>query len=229
MWHAKPSGAYALNSTEATENSLEINGMLNGENFTLESQAGILGNCAGESGLNPWRWYADTVDYTTAYGLFQFHPASEYFNNCQYMTGFAPNRSTSQQTSGALPSDGYCQINVLINDTLNKWHTSCWVPTWDTTTYAGYYQQAQNILNTYGNGSALTLAQFKTINVIDDAVLAFLACYERPGNPESYPSRLNYANTLYSVISGDTPVPPAPPTPTQRKKLPVWMMIKRLH
>ena len=52
-WHAKPSGGYGYNSTEGRANIEQINGILNELGFTLESQAGILGNIVAESALNP--------------------------------------------------------------------------------------------------------------------------------------------------------------------------------
>ena len=52
-WYAKPSGGYGYNSTEGRANIEQINGILNELGFTLESQAGILGNIVAESALNP--------------------------------------------------------------------------------------------------------------------------------------------------------------------------------
>ena len=43
-WYAKPSGGYGYNSAEGRANIEQINGILNGFGYTLESQAGILGN-----------------------------------------------------------------------------------------------------------------------------------------------------------------------------------------
>ena len=61
-WYAKPSGGYGYNSTEGRANIEQINGILNELGFTLEAQAGILGNIVAESALNPWRWQGDTVN-----------------------------------------------------------------------------------------------------------------------------------------------------------------------
>jgi hypothetical protein len=235
MWYAKPSGAYAINSTEGTANILEINGILNGAYFTLEAQAGMIGNCYGESGLNPWRWQGDSVGYSKGYGLYQFTPARDYFNNCYDQPGYAPNTSTSSIVSGANPEDGFCQTYVVINDILNKWVGTCWRSYWSKTEYATLYQQSRNIISTYGSNDRLSLLEFRNINNIGDATLAFLACYEGPAVP-NYNTRLGFANQVYSIISGDTPPPPIPPippgptpTPIPRGKLPVWMMIKRIH
>ena len=238
MWYAKPSGEYAISSTEGTANILEMNGLLNDAGYTLEAQAGLIGCSVGEGALNPWRWQmndhgVDTVDYSKGYGLFQFTPARGYIDGCTQLQGYAPNLSTTTITSGAQPSDGYCQTNVVITDFLGKWTRDCWRDYWSKTTYASLWEQAQHILSTYGNGTKLTQAQFATIDDIGDATLAFLACYEGPKIPD-YSNRLNYANAVYPILSGGvTPTPPTPtptPTPVTRgRKLPIWMMCRKIH
>ena len=76
-WHAKPSGGYSYNSAEGRANIEQINGILNGLGFTLEAQAGILGNIVAESALNPWRRQGDTVNLSGEYGLVQFTTARD--------------------------------------------------------------------------------------------------------------------------------------------------------
>ena len=71
-WHGKPSGGYSMSSTEGTENIYEMHYMFDAAGYTLESQAGIIGNVVNESALNVWRWQGDTVNmYYGGYGLFQ--------------------------------------------------------------------------------------------------------------------------------------------------------------
>lgn len=231
MWYAKLKWGYEPESTEGTANILEINGILNGAGYTLQAQAGLLANVYSESGLNPWRWQYERVNYNAGYGLFQFTHASDYFNECSGLPGFAPSRSTTSTTPGALPSDGYCQVNVFVNDTLHKWSSDCWPYYWDKNVHAALWTQMQNIFNAYGDGSSLTQAQFARITDYRDATIAFLGGYERELDPSDYPQRVAVADRIYPILSGDTPVPPTPPGPTpfRRGKLPVWMMIKRIH
>ncbi len=227
-WYAQPSGGYAISSTEGTANILMANGFMNDKGYELEAQAGVLGNCYVESGLNPWRWQSDIVDLTDqykGYGLFQFTPAYDYFNlRSDNIPGFAPNASTTYIESGANPSDGWAQFVVLDEDILHKWTTACWrnVASWNALE-SEYGWIRDTILNTYGNGSSLTYAQFKAIKAgtggyssqqaITFATFAFCACYEGPpGQNIQLSTRDSYSQEAYSILSGDTP--PEPPSPT---------------
>lgn len=222
-WHAKPYGGYTFSSAEGTENVMAINGMLNQRGYTLEAQGGMIGNIMGESSLNPWRWQSDTVNYSGGYGLFQYTPARAYINYATAVEGYAPNLSTSSQTSGADPADGGAQIIVFDENILGKWLGSCWRSYWDTSTYADLYQLSRDILNTYGDGNYLSMEQFRNINNLYDATFAFLACFEGPAIP-NMTVRYAYAQTAYAMISGDTP--PPGPTPTIKRKMPIWMYLK---
>lgn len=225
-WYAKPSGGYAINSTEGTANILMANGFMNDKGYELEAQAGVLGNCYGESGLNPWRWQmidgVDTVNYNNGYGLFQFTPAIDYFNlRSDNIPGFAPSTSTTSTDPTANPSDGWSQFVVLDDDILHKWTTSCWRPYWSEYEQdVGWLRDA--VLATYGNGQSLTYQQFKNITAgtggysatqaITFATFAFMACYEGPASPLGINSRSETAEEIYAILSGDTP--PDPPSPT---------------
>lgn len=218
-FYAKPSGGYSIGSTEGTANINAAYDYLNTLGFTKESVAGMLGNSSAESGLNPWRWQDDSVSMTSnykGYGLFQFTPAYAYVN----LTGIpnhAPNMSTSEQTAGASPDDALAQLYVFANDTLAKWVGDCWRSYWDPSTYPALYQRHTNILNTYGSGTYLSMAQFKTIDNVDDACFAFLACYEGPSIP-NFADRAALAAQVKQVLDGHEPGPgpgpgPEPPTP----------------
>ena len=61
-WVAKPSGGYTLGSQDSLDIISEVHKMLDNAGYTVQSQAGILGNAYHESGLNPWRWQGDTVN-----------------------------------------------------------------------------------------------------------------------------------------------------------------------
>lgn len=220
-WHAKPSGGYYYGSGDGLENVKCINGFFNSQGYTLESQAGIIGNMYHESALNPWRWQSDTVNYGAGYGLFQFTPASDYFNYCTDVMGFAPNRSVTEVTSGAAPWDGYAQLIVMHEDRLNKWVPYCWRDYWSISDYPNLWEMRNRIIAEYGSNGGLTLAQFQNIANVDWATFAFLACYEGPGAP-NFTVRRDDARTIYTILSGEEPpVPPGPeppgPTPGQRK------------
>lgn len=224
-WNAKPSGSYQYDSKAGTENIFEINAFFNTENYTIEAQSGLIGNVMAESGLNPWRWQSDTVNLSGGYGLFQFTPASGYIDLTD-VPFHSPNLSTSEQTSGATVNDGEAQLIVFNEDRLGKWISSCWRTYWDVNTYAQLYAERKRILNTYGNGSKITLNQFKTIKNVWDATFTFLACYEGPRVPNVDPRYENAVNA-YELLTGNPPDPPIPPTPVN-KKLPIWFYIKHL-
>lgn len=224
-WNAKPSGSYQYDSKAGTENIFEINDFFNTENYTIEAQSGLIGNVMAESGLNPWRWQSDTVNLSGGYGLFQFTPASGYIDLTD-VPFHSPNLSTSEQTSGATVDDGEAQLIVFNEDRLGKWISSCWRTYWDVNTYAQLYAERKRILNTYGNGSKITLNQFKTIKNVWDATFTFLACYEGPRVPNVGPRYENAVNA-YELLTGNPPDPPIPPTPIN-KKLPIWFYIKHL-
>lgn len=202
-FYAKPSGGYATDSTEWTNNVYTIYNYLSAEGYTMECVSGMLGNMFAESGLNPWRWQNNVVNYSAGYGLMQFTPASGYIN----LTGIpqhAPNLSTSQQTTGASSDDGYAQLYVFIHDTLSKWYSPLWRSYWDQSAYPDLYNQARNVLIAYGNGSTLTMSQFAGITDVYSSTLAFLGCYEGPAVP-NYDTRLFYALHIYDVLGGYTP------------------------
>ena len=55
-WHAKPMGSYSMKSTEGNDNACLICSRLMLDfGWTLEACCGMLGNIAGEGGLNPWQ------------------------------------------------------------------------------------------------------------------------------------------------------------------------------
>ena len=209
-WHAKPSGGYGYNSAEGRANIEQINGILNELGFTLEAQAGILGNIVAESALNPWRWQGDSVNMSGGYGLVQFTPASDYIDTMQNVDGYGPNLSTSYQTDGARPEDGYSQMLCIANDYLGKWVSYCWRDYWSTASYPTLWAQRNRIVQQYGTGSALTFSQFKNITNVADATFAFMACFEGPAVP-NYQTRYESAAAIYHyLIGGVTPDPPDP-------------------
>lgn len=197
-FYAKPSGGYAISSNEGTTNIKRIYDYLHSEGYADNCIVGILGNVYGESALNPWLWENNTVSYSNGYGLFQFTPASEYIN-ASWVPDWAPNESTSQQTAGADPDDALGQLYCLVNDTFGKWVPYCWRSYWSSTDYPDLYAKRGYILNTYGNGTTLSMDQFKMIYDYSDACFAFLACYEGPAIP-NYLTRLGYCADIKPII-----------------------------
>lgn len=208
-WHAKPSQGYAITSVEGTDNINEYYNYF----ISVTNKNNIVGqlcNVFAESGLNPWRWQGDTVNLSAGYGLYQFTEANAYIN-LTGIPGHSPNMSTTEVQGGNV-SDAQAQMYVFLNNTLGKWVSTCWRSYWDATTYADLYNQRTNILNTYGDGTHLSLQQFFTINNVNDACFAFLACFEGPAVP-NLNDRLANAQAISDAISGPTPPTPHGPVP----------------
>lgn len=197
-FYAKPNGTYMITGSYGTNNIHKIYDYLRNEGYNQNCILGMLGNIYGESGLNPWLWENNTYNVNNGYGLFQYTPASEYIN-ATGVPDHAPNLSTSEQTTGADPDDAKGQLYCFVTDKFGKWVSSCWRSYWSTTTYADLYAMRQNILDTYGNGSSLTMSQFKTINSYSDACFAFLACFEGPSIPNYY-TRLGYCVQIKPIL-----------------------------
>lgn len=201
-FYAKPYGGYTIASEQGSTNIKRTYDYLSSYGYTKESIEGILGNIVAESSLNPWLWENNIVNYSYGYGLLQFTPASEYIN-ASSIPDHAPNLSTSIQTTGADPDDAKGQLYALVNDTFGKWVSSCWRSYWDRTTYATLYAKRTIILDTWGNGSSLTMSQFKQITNYEDATFAFLACYEGPAVP-NYTTRVGYAWQVKRILDSYT-------------------------
>ena len=226
-WHAQPSGGYLYETVENYDNSMEIYSILSGQGFSIASIAGVCGNAQHESGLNPWRWQGDSInsDYSNGYGLLQWTPATGYI----YLSGATPNLSVSVQTQGATPEDGARQMQAFYSNDPAKWHSSCWRSYWDPAAYPDYYARTRYILNTWGNGSSISLAQFATIDDPAYAADCFLACFEGPGVP-NYSIREQSAGDFYERFSGSpppTPPDPPPPTPPPVVTDSLWWYLKK--
>ena len=229
-WNAKPKWGYATGSQENQENTLEINGQLNGEGFSLASQVGMLSNMQEESGLNPWRLEGDYADIPwntgKGYGLFQYTPAWMYLDGCQDLPGYAPNTNYNAVMPGAHPEDGYAQILCFTTDQLSKWNTYPWVDSWSKTTYSHMWSLVEYGVQTYGDGVHILLSQFKQIQEEDVATAIFLGAFERPLTPNL---SVRLANNVYfsSIVSGDTPVPPPPgPFPSVGSSFKIMFYLK---
>lgn len=237
MWHCKRTGSYTTSSIEGQDNANEIASYLLGIGWVLSAICAFLGNGAGESGLNPWRWESDNVPTrstfenwtpteasTHGYGLLQFTPANKYINNSNQSAytalGYGPNFA---DRVGSL-SDGTAQLAFFADTFASSWLHGL---------YNYYYDDFQNINVDINDFYYISDAQFilgqddqGRSTSIDNLVGAFELCYERPADwaaAQSYQNRVvNAWNWWYYFQS----YPPTPPTPQRKKKMPLWMLLR---
>ena len=215
-WHAKTTGSYDPESTEARENAMEMYGVLNSLGWTVNAVSGLLGNIHVESHYNPWRYQSDDVQsfvssqtWELGYGLVQFSPCRKYLHNPQTSgyTGFDPNFSDRQ----GQPWDGMAQCYAI--DGL----PGQWIPT------SSYPMSYAEFKSSTGNPG--------------DLAMAFLLNYERPGDPSATETtRREMANYWYQYLSGQEPPGPGPgpgpgpePPPVYGDTFPRGMGWKRLR
>lgn len=218
-WYAKSTGGYNSGSTEALANANMLATALRSDGWCNKAIAALLGNGAGESGLNPWRWEADYVPsysefanwsatqaQSHGYGLFGFTPASSYINSTnatRYSQWYAPNFRDRAGNA----TDGEAQTRYFMSTVSANWLHNL------------YYYYADNFANIGVDISDfyyLTFNQFKTGidgngNEIPIAWLtgAFELCYEKPNDAaaaNSYNYRVSNAEYWYSVL-GPSPTP----------------------
>lgn len=240
MWYAKYSGGYLRTSVEAHVNANNIAGILVADGWDRKSIAALLGNGAGESGLNPWRWEDNTPPDVTVptvsqfenwtiaeaqhhgYGIFQFTPASKYINSANAMhyasAGYSPNFADQPGTA----QDGNAQTLFFVSTVASEWATQLYAYYYDDFINIGvditpwYYTTYSNFkIGQDNNGNDLTLAELVGVFELD---------YERPGDTyaaSSYASRVSNAEYWYDEIS------PTPPTPGTYRKMPWIYYLKR--
>lgn len=232
-WHAKTTGGYIASSIEGRENGTEIANVLLLAGWHIDSVAALLGNGAGESGLNPWRWESDVVPtvaqfraWTPAqaqshgYGLLGFTPASSYINdiNAGRYTGYAPNFADA----GGSPTDGAAQI-AYFNETVE--------PNWLHALYTYYKDDFDAIEVNIDEFYWMTFEEFKSgAFSMPQLVGAFELCYEKPAD---YAAASSYAHRLSQALNwkayfAEHPPQPVPPTP-KRRKLPLIYYIRRYY
>lgn len=215
-WYAKPSGAYSIESNEAHQNMFMISEYLQTQGWTQVAVASLLGNMKEESGFNPWRWFNDTYDMTTSYGLVQFHPSSYYIGGrgLDFPDYYAPNLSTTQTTQGALASDGRAQLEVM-----ETYHSDKFI---DRSSYCDFLDIS----------SAYPYEDFKQLTNLWIGTVGWLYDYEFPSAQyrdyaHAYQRYLS-AQRCYEIITGqqppEPPDPPHPPIPI-RSKMKLYMMM----
>lgn len=225
-WSAKPSGGYSITSTEGKENArIMASIMVNEYDFTLESACGAIANSINEGGLNPWRWESDKYPPTAdarGCGLFGFTPYGRYL---ELDGSNEMNLSVTTTSLGASPNVGTQQTRIMADGTWG-WVVSGWRTYWDVDTYKSLHDIWVRCKNDYGNVRGITLEQYKLIDNPYDACFVFLCCFEGPNIP-NYDERVDDVEDVWKVLT-DEPLPPIPPTPTKRKKLPLYMMLRRI-
>lgn len=225
MWYAKATGSYSRDSTEGKANATELANALINEGWSINSVCAMLGNGAGESGLNPWRWESDDVptysEYQSwtddealshGYGLFGFTPASKYIEGGKPLAGYAPNFSDSPGS----PSDGNAQTLYFKSTVQGAWSQGLY----------DYYKDdfaaiGVNIDDFY----FMTFNEFTAGNdTLENLTGAFELLYEKPADwaaASSYAHRVDSAKYWANYFNAN------PPTPTPVvKRLPIWFYLK---
>ena len=226
MWYAKATGSYSRDSLEGKANATELANALMNEGWSINAVCAMLGNGAGESGLNPWRWESDDVptysEYRSwtddeamshGYGLFGFTPASKYIEGGKTLVGYAPNFSDSRGS----PSDGNAQTLYFKSTVQGAWNQGLY----------DYYKDdfaaiGVNIDNFY----FMTFNEFTAGNdTLENLTGAFELLYEKPADwaaASSYEHRVDSAKYWATYFSAN------PPTPTPVvKRLPIWFYLKK--
>lgn len=220
-WHCKATGGYDRTSQEGLDNAEMLAGFLLSEGFCISAICAILGNGAGESGLNPWRWESDYVPTYNeflgwsgqvaqqhGYGLFGFTPASSYINSTNEqqlaMYGYGPNfsdRAGSQY-------DGEAQAKYFAGTVEQNWTHNL---------FNYYYDNFIAIGIDISNFYNMTFAQFKAgvdgggnDIPLDYLTGAFELCYEKPADwaaANSYNYRVSNAAYWYEYFEHHPPQP----------------------
>lgn len=240
-WHAKNYGGYAASSTEGQDNVSELCAVLYSMGWCDLAVAALLGNGAGESGLNPWRWEGDYLPSFSefqnwsaeearhhGYGIFQFTPASKYINatsaNRYGYLGYGPNFSNMTGN----PDDGAAQCMYFAEHVAGDFLHALYGYYYDDFMGIGvditpwYYTNYESFINgTDNNGNPLSL---------NEMVGVFELCYERPGDSyaaSSYAYRCNQAAWWLDHLPDDPGPGPDPPGPGPGPMgFPWWILFK---
>ena len=206
MWSAKVYGGYDRTSNEAQGNAQEMANALQAVGWSVNAVCAMLGNGAGESGLNPWRWESDdvptyaqyqswTADEASShgYGLFGFTPASKYIEGGKSFAGYAPNFSDRPGRS----SDGNAQT-LYFRGTVES--------SWSQGLYDYYKDDFAAIGVDIDDFYFMSFDDFiKGNNTIENLVGAFELLYEKPADwaaAGSYNTRVDNAKYWLTVIKG---------------------------
>lgn len=233
MWHAKTTGGYVRTSQEALDNATMLANALTARGWSVIAIAALLGNGAGESGLNPWRWESDyvptvsefqswdsTQEMSHGYGIFGFTPARKYINNQnqnQYsIYGYAPNFSDRAGNA----TDGNAQTLYFMSTVESSWSHNLYSYYEDDFAAIGidinafYWVTYQDFIRGVNGQTNMTL---------NECVGAFELCYEKPADwaaASSYQTRCDNADYWYQYLLQH---PPVPIIVQKQNRLPIWM------
>ena len=102
-WHAKAMGSYSMGSTEGDDNACLITSKLMLDfGWTLEACCGMLGNIAGEGGLNPWQY---EKAFTNQLGRIPTEAEANATGYGMGLIGWTPCRKWTNPSAGFWPWD----------------------------------------------------------------------------------------------------------------------------
>lgn len=228
-WHAKSTGSYSRTSTEGLENARGIADILAADGWVISAIAALLGNGAGESGLNPWRWEGDNIptvaqfsEWATSnkhgYGIPGFTPPNTYINSTNSTKYAADGYKPNFADRPGAPEDGAAQT-AYMRDTVPL--------NWSSGNFDYYNDDFTAIGVDIRNFYYITFDQFKAGKIagadiqLDYMTGAFELKYEKPRDDlaaQSYRIRCDNAAYWYEYFTGHPPTP----TPSNRK-LKIWM------
>lgn len=202
-FYSKPYGGYDKESEEAISNSKLAWSIMKDNGWTLNAFCAMWACFGVESGYNPWRWEGDDVPTYSDY-INYYHDSSVHGYGFPQFT--PPEKYISNATgyTGYSPNfddavggirDGKAQLN-FINEEADYYPTGAFP--------ISYSQYKSSTMSAY------------------DLVEVWIRNYERPSE-SGIPIYLDRARPVaeywYDLLSD------IPPTPTKRKKMPVWMML----
>lgn len=187
QWHA-PHNVYGLTQAQRQMNAKLIRDFFLDKGWTLQAIAGVVGNCAMESGLNPniWQGSEDPQNWQTTgkgFGLSQWTPARVYLNwaggEKYSYSGFSRQLECWYEEYRRNPTE------------LNMWLKR-----------GGYTYSYRE----YATDQSLTA---------DECGRMWCVCYLRPGNPDLTRRGQTAASWYNWFIQHPEPSPdPTPPGPT---------------
>jgi len=213
-WHCKARGGYSYTSDDGYDNMAEMcSKLMLDYGWTLEACCGMLGNVAGEGGLNPWRWEDDNVQsYSSAQttskgmGLIGWTPARKYCDptnsffpewDLSTFRGYGPNFSDRQGNR----LDGNAQTELIGKCMTGRGHRNFWI---------------LGRSDIFGNTYNVRAEDYIEYTDVGDAAIVWLWEAEYPSSihPPHDPTRTeqtrkNHALNIYQIMidHGFTPSP----------------------